>query len=74
MHLKTAHAIIDNDEEMNIADLAAAHSEIKKHEEKKKKPSKGGSSAGWNKLKEIERSEFIKREAFAKVWDRLKTP
>ncbi len=74
MHLKTAHAIIDNDEEMDIASLAAAHSEIKKQEEKKKKPAKGGRSAGWNKLKEIEQREFVKREAFAKVWDRLKTP
>ena len=74
MHLKTAHVIIDNDEEMDIASLAAAHSEITKHAEKKKKPAKGGRSAGWDKLKENERREFVKRKVFSKVWDRLKTP
>jgi hypothetical protein len=70
MQEKTIRKILDNDEDLNIEDMAKAILDEKKREEKKKKriPSTRNSIIAWNKIKIKQREEEALRQRIAKVW------
>jgi hypothetical protein len=75
VHPKTAKAIIANDEELNIGELAEAILEDKKREPKRKHiPSQARSQEAYHRIQHRKQDEISWRNAVAKVWDKQKRP
>lgn len=61
MNIKEAREILSNDDELDIAKLAAAHLEEQKHQPKNHAPSMSRSLVAWSKLKIKRQQEEIWR-------------
>jgi hypothetical protein len=72
VHPKTAKAIIADEEELNIGELAEAHLEDKKREVKKRPPSQARSQEAYHRIQHRKKDEFVWKQQLAKVWERLK--
>lgn len=75
MHPRTAKKIIENDEELNVAELAEAILEDKKREPKRKHiPSMARSQAAYHRIQHRKQEEIAWRQEVEKVWKRKKRP
>ena len=72
MKISKARQIMDNDEMLDIGQMAEAALEIEKRKPKPKKPP--GSNIGWRKKQILDKEEELRRQAFAKVWNKYKKP
>ena len=73
MHPRTAKRIIDDDQELNIAELAEAILEDKKHEPKRKhKSAEARSQEAYHRIQRHKHDELALRNEFAKAWNKRK--
>lgn len=63
---------MENDELLDIAQMAEAALEIERHKPKQKK--RGNSLIGWRKKQILDKEEELRRQRFAKVWNKYKKP
>lgn len=75
MHPRTARKIIENNEELNMAELAEAILEEKKREPKRNHiPSMAKSQAAFHRVQHRKQEEIVWRQRLANVWNKQKHP
>lgn len=73
MHPRTVKKILENDEELNIGEMAEAILEDKKHEPKRTHvPSMARSQQAYQRMKAREQEQIAWRNAVAKHWSKQK--
>ena len=66
-----ARRILDNDEEMDIAQMAEAALELERRKAKAK-PKHGDPLIGWRKKQALDNEEELRRLRFAALWNKYK--